>query len=367
MSKNAPKISDPLKKLQGNFPGIVTPAFSLQRQTPAKTTTTAGTRSPFAGVLNLEAEREINRFRGPGGVGQTTAPVTTTTPASGPFSLTRSSSFVPDKESELFQLLERNRLGIGGLFGNIDSTRSDLAGQQTRSAGLFDETGRLRSDLDELLAEVRPGFGRLVESARETVRNRFSESVGNLRESLTKRGLQGSSFAINETRRAELDFAQQEEQLVSEAIIQEIDLRREIIGDAGKLIELDQATLAIQGKQIGLQLGLNEQEANLFKDQLVNIQAQASLLSDQVARELKELGVAGNIINAQQAIVADLAKAQVQFEAQAAADSGSLLGGLLRTAVVGASLFADPTGTTAGAITGLTGSTAPFSFGAAFT
>lgn len=247
--------------------------------------------------------------------------------------------------------MERNRLGIGSLFGNIDSTRSALSGQQDISAGLFDETGRLRSNLNELLAEVRPGFGRLVESARETVRNRFSESVGNLRDSLAKRGLQGSSFAINETRRAELDFAQQEEQLVSEAIIQEIDLRRQIIGDAGKLIELDQATLSIQAQQIGLQLGLNEQEANVFRDTLVNIQAQASLLSQQVARELNELGIAGNIINQQQAIVADLAKAQVQLEAQAAADSGSLLGGLLRTAVVGASLFAG--GPAGGAAAGL--------------
>ena len=347
MSKSAPKVSDSLKSLQGKSPGIWTPAFSLARQTPAKTTTTTPARTSSGGsgpVLNLEAERENRRFlpfsqlnasaqasSRAGGAGETT----TTTPGSGPFSLTRSSSFVPDKESELFQLLGSNRLGIGGLFGNIDSTRSALSGQQDRTAGLFDETGRLRGNLDELLAEVRPGFGRLVESARETVRNRFSESVGNLRDSLTKRGLQGSSFAINETRRAELDFAQQEEELVSEAIIQEIDLRRQIIGDAGKLIELDQATLSIQAQQIGLQLGLNEQEANVFRDTLVNIQAEASLLGQQVARELNELGVAGNIINAQQAIVADLAKAQVQLEAQAAADSGSLLGSIFGT-VLGA-------------------------------
>ena len=235
---------------------------------------------------------------------------------------------MPNKESELFQLLERNRLGIGSLFSNIASTRGQLTGQQGRSEGLFDETGRLREDIFELLGEVRPGFGRLTEAAVETVRNRFSESVGNLREALGKRGLQGSSFAINETRRAELDFAQEEERVRSEAFLQEIDLRRQLIGDAGNLIQLDLATLQTQAMQVGLQLGLNEQEAGVFRDELVNIQSQAALLGQRIARELQELGLAGNIINQQQAIVAQLATAQAQLTAQAAADSGSLFGSI---------------------------------------
>ena len=337
MGKSSPKIADPLKSLQGQaFPGIVTPAFSLQRQTPATTTTTSASGGSFGGLASLRP----SDFSGMGLEGdvpqivrvaqraarQRGGTTTTTTAGSGPFALTRTDPFVPNKESELFQLLERNRLGIGSLFGNINATRGQLAGQQGRAGGLFDETGRLRENLLELLGEVRPGFGRLTEAARETIRNRFSESVGNLREALAKRGLQGSSFAINETRRAELDFAQQEEQVVSEAIVQEIGLRRQIIGDAAGLIQLDQATLQTQAVQVGLQLGLNEQEAGVFRDEMVNIQSQAALLGQRIARELQELGLAGNIINQQQAIVADLAKAQAQLTAQAAADSGSLFG-----------------------------------------
>ena len=224
---------------------------------------------------------------------------------------------------------------MGGLFNNIASTRGQLAGQQGRAGGLFDETGRLRENLFELLGEVRPGFGRLSDSAREAIRNRFSQSVGNLRSALNKRGLQGSSFAINETRRAELDFAQEEERAVSEAIVTEIGLRRQIITDAGGLIQLDLATLQTQAVQVGLQLGLNDQEAGVFRDEMVNIQSQAALLGQRIARELQELGLAGNIINQQQAIVADLAKAQAQLTAQAAADSGALFGTIFG-AVLGA-------------------------------
>ena len=61
---------------------------------------------------------------------------------------------------------------------------------------------------------------------------------------------------------------------------------------------------------------------------MVNIQAQVNLLGQRIARELQELGLAGNIVNQTQAIVADLAKAQAQLTAQAAADSGSLFGSI---------------------------------------
>lgn len=341
MSKSAPKISDPLKSLQGQvFPGIQTSAFSLQRGTPSKTTTRTVSTPRSIGAFGDAREGHPSLTRGR---------TITTTSGGGPFQLLRTDPFVPDTERRLFGLLGENLQGFGSVLDRIRATSGQLATAEGRIPGLFENTAALRGDLGQLAKEVRPGFGRLTEAAVNTVRNRFSESVGNLREALGKRGLQGSSFAINETRRAELDFTQEEERVRSEAFIQEVDLRRQIVQDAGNLIQLDQQSLQTQAQQIGLRLGLNEQEAQVFRDQLMNIQSQAQLLGQRITRELQELGIAGNIINQQQAIVADLAKAQAQLTAQAAADQGSLLGGLLRTAVVGASLFGGPAtaGTTA--------------------
>ena len=334
MGKSAPKISDPLKSLQGFFPGLQTSAFSLQRAQPASTSRTGGgggraVRIFGQGDFGTGGRGNESPFSAP----RNFAPAArTTSPASGPFVLRRTDNFVPEQERRLFGLLGENLQGFGSILDRIRDTRGQLGTAEGRVPGLFENTAALRGDLSQLAGEVRPGFGRLTEAAVNTIRNRFSESVGNLREALGKRNLQGSSFAINETRRVELDFAQEEERARSEAFIQEVDLRRQIVADSGKLIELDQQSLQVQAQQIGLQLGLNEQEAGVFRDQLINIQSQGQLLAQRITRELQELGIAGNIINQQQAIVADLAKAQAQLTAQAAADQGALFGSILGTA-----------------------------------
>ncbi len=322
MGKSSPKKPDSLKKFQG----LTTSAFSLQRQTPASTTAGTPSRAVTAGS-------SAGFFTDPGGDRQSQLargiiPGTpaSTTPASGPFQLTRTDPFVPNKESELFRLLEQNRQGIGGLFGNIASTRGQLEGQQGRAAGLFDETGRLRENLSELAGEVRPGFGRLTEAALTTAKNRFNQEAGNLRQVFQDRNLQGSSFALAEQSRLNQTFEEEEFALRSQAFVQEIDLRRQIVGDAGKLLELDQQTLGVQAQQVGLQLGLNEQQANVFRDEMVNLQQQQQLLGQRISRELNELGISGNIVNEQQAIAADLFRAEAELAAGEAAGFGSAVG-----------------------------------------
>ena len=325
MGKSAPSVGDPFRNLQSLiFPGLVTPTFSLQRQTPAQSVTTT---TPGSAQTVQDFGGEIGQVQ----IGSATSPVTSTstTPASGPFQLSRLDQTVPDLERKLFSLLGENREGILGRLGSITGARNRLAGAEGRIPGLFGASSALRGDLDTLAGEVTPGFGRLTEARVGAVRNRFSESVGNLRGALSKRGLQGSSFAINETRRAELDFAQEEDQVRAESFVQELDLRRQIVGDMGKLIQLDQASLGREAQLIGLRLGLNEQEAGVFRDELVNIQNQSALLGQQISRELNELGISGSIVNQAQAIIANLAAVQAQLAGQAAADSGSLFGSLL--------------------------------------
>ena len=79
------------------------------------------------------------------------------------------------------------RTGLEGLRGRVDTLRPAIAGGLSGAQGLFGRTNALRgsiggldSTLAGLQADVRPGFGRLSESAVNTIRNRASQTAGNL-------------------------------------------------------------------------------------------------------------------------------------------------------------------------------------------
>jgi hypothetical protein len=174
--------------------------------------------------------------------------------------------------------------GAQGLFGRGEALRSNIAGLDTTLAGLQ--------------GQVAPGFGRFTESAVQTIRNRASASAGNLRQSLAKRNVLGSSFANAQQATIERDFAELEEQTKAQAIVQEIDATRQIVKDrsglvelSGRLLELDQRSLQEQARFIALDLQANEQEANLFTRQVQIIQTEMQAFRDQVNRELQELGI----------------------------------------------------------------------------
>lgn len=250
-------------------------------------------------------------------------------PKSGVFNLRRLDPFVPQRESELLSVL-RGRRGqvFSRLFPELETIGEQIRLGESRIPGLFAGSAALRGDLAGLAAEVRPAFGRLTESAVETIRNRAQAAAGNLRAQLGKRGLLGSSFAAAELSRTALDFAQVEEQARAEAIVREIDMRRQLVFDAGKLLELDQRSLATQATFIGLRFGLTQEVARGFALELANIQSEMQLLQQRANRELTELGIAGNIINKVQAVIAQTATTQAQLAAQAAQAQGSFFGNI---------------------------------------
>ena len=91
-------------------------------------------------------------------------------------------------------------------------------------SGLFRNTADARSRLGALQEEVRPGFGALSQAARESIRHASLKATGDLRQSLSRRGVLGSSFAGDAISRVERDFAAQESQAMAEAKIGEIEL-----------------------------------------------------------------------------------------------------------------------------------------------
>jgi hypothetical protein len=182
------------------------------------------------------------------------------------------------------------------------------------------------------------------------LRNREAQSAGNLRDALNRRNLGGSSLALQEGRRNELDFAQQEAEIRGDAFQQELAATRDIaalrgqilagelgsaqeqraviadtratINNVGALMQLEQGALQQQASLIGLQLGLSEAQSTVFSNQLANIQVQMQQFQQQIANELNELGIAGNIVNQVQAMATEVGISQARLTAEAAAAAG---------------------------------------------
>ncbi len=94
--------------------------------------------------------------------------------------------------------------------------------------GGFDE---LAGEIGDLRADVKPGFGRLLRSRIEGLRNVASRTVGNLREELGRRRVLGSTFASREIASTEAEFGRQEDEIRAETFLQEFQLTRELIND----------------------------------------------------------------------------------------------------------------------------------------
>lgn len=266
MTKKTPKIPDPLS--QAPFRGVITPAFSLRTLSPGRSRTI--TTPSFGGA-------GVSRITLSGG----DQPV-----------LGRLSQDVPRAES--------------ALLGAAREVRPQIQSLRPQFSSLF---GQSREQLQNLLGDVRPGFGAVTQARVQAIDRNRSRTLGNLREALGKRNVLGASFAQAEIRAADQEFAQLESEARAEAAVQEIELSQSIIQN---ITNLDATTFG----------ALSES----FKTELAQIAQEQSIVNQRAQRELQELGIAGGLFNQQQQIAANLAAIQAQLAGQAAADSGSLIG-----------------------------------------
>ncbi len=89
--------------------------------------------------------------------------------------------------------------------------------------------GRLIDEVSSARGDVRPGFGRLTEAVVQSIREAADKSRGDLRQQLAQRRVSGASFANDVVTRSDVEFAQAESQLRSQALIAEIGLTSELI------------------------------------------------------------------------------------------------------------------------------------------
>lgn len=174
----------------------------------------------------------------------------------------------------------------------------------------------LRGDLAQLRADTRPGFGRLSAARVKAIKDAGSESIGNLRESLARRNVLGSSFANDAISRQQMAIGQEVERASAEALVQEF---------------------GFELQRMGAELGVNQQDMQIVNQSAQLIAQRASMLANQMDRDLQELAVAGNIRNGVNAAVSaqamQMAQLQMLQQTTNAGNQASLAGlGLAGTA-----------------------------------
>lgn len=184
----------------------------------------------------------------------------------------------------------------------------------------------LRSDIASLREGLEPGFGRLSKERQQAIRDARDEAVGNLRESLSRRRVLGSSFADDAVARTELAFGREAGLAAAETFMQEALLQ-------GDLLALDAQALGQQTQLLALDIGLNEQEARVFSQELESTRVILEVLQTTITRQLQELGVSGNIANGVNALISDALRATTLAEIETGRARGEAIANIGPSAV----------------------------------
>ena len=116
--------------------------------------------------------------------------------------------------------------------------RTALTRQQTPIlARRLQRGGRILGDIDRLRAEVRPGFGRFTKAAVQTIRSAAARRIGDLRAQFSRRRVSGASFAEGEITSARLGFAELEEQVRTQSLLQEIATTTQLLTQDADLLQ----------------------------------------------------------------------------------------------------------------------------------
>lgn len=120
----------------------------------------------------------------------------------------------------------------GGLKGSFNNGRFEVGPSQSR----LDRVGSIARTFPEQAQEISnirkqfiPGLGRLTQTRLGLIGNARDRAIGNLRENLSRRRVLGSSFAGDALSRAELEFAQEQDRVQQEALLQELEVQNNLI------------------------------------------------------------------------------------------------------------------------------------------
>lgn len=197
------------------------------------------------------------------------------------------------------------------LLATSEELRGPTRGLATQAQSL---RGQAEERFGSLIDQVRPGFGRLTESTRDTFSRRSAEAVGNLRESLARRRVLGSSFANDAEARTRLEFAAEEERALSEATINELALTADF---TDRLFSASLATLQAETNAIALELGLNQQQAGLLNTNITAIREQRNTVVAGISAELAQFQLGSGFALSLQSLADQNARFDIAAELKA--------------------------------------------------
>jgi hypothetical protein len=203
----------------------------------------------------------------------------------------------------------------------IKQSYLDQAGRFRESIPQFQELfGGYSDRYDDMLGMVTPGFGRLTDARVLAINNARERERSNLRSSLNKRRVLGSSFGDNALQRQAVGYAQEEERARAQSFLEELDLTQKLTSDQ---LKIDTANITAT-TDAAIKAFEAEAQANQVTIDEMNMFFQAASGMANTANQIAQQ----NAANAMQV---------AQMNAQGASGLGSALGNILGT--VGGSVF----------------------------
>lgn len=145
------------------------------------------------------------------------------------------------------------KVGVSTPGFNLSTTR-DPAGTTfgttlTRTGSAAQTAGderlpRILSDLDVLRGTIAPGSSLARKARLQAIEDARQRSVSNLKDNLARRGIAGSSFAVDALNRTNAEFARSKDIATAESFLQEFDLNRQVLSqETGNIFQALQAEL----------------------------------------------------------------------------------------------------------------------------
>lgn len=240
--------------------------------------------------------------------------------------------------NQYYQPINYNAGGLTGTYtpGQGYTVTADPA-RQALVNQLYGGYNDAATAFGNLRSQWTPGESALRAAQLQSIENARQANISDLRQNLAKRAVLGSSFAQDAQTRANLDYENQKNNVISQTYLQELDAQHQLIGD-----QYTAAANAVSSKinELNLEGNLGTQLTSQAQDALKSYaQLQAQLATD--AAQLKVTGAtnAGQILTNNKTSLAgtqaNLSADQAKLDAQAQQGAGNLLGTLALAPLTG--------------------------------
>lgn len=126
-----------------------------------------------------------------------------------------------------------------GLGISVDKKGNVVTGRTGYAQSLIDQLRTAGGDavggFNALLGQVNPGFGKLTDARVGAITNARERTTSDLRDSLARRRIAGSSFANDSIARTEAEFGQAEATARAESFLEELDTTAKLLDQRFKV------------------------------------------------------------------------------------------------------------------------------------